>query len=447
LCIEDQNREIVMPSIRPPRVVIIGAGFGGLSAAKSLAKGPFNVVLIDRYNYHMFQPLLYQVATAELSPADIAFPIRTVFRRKPNVSVMLATVSAIDAERNEVVAEGHRIPFDYLIVATGARQAYFGHNDWAQHAIGLKTIGDAVYLRNRILLAFERAETEPEERRRLLNFVVVGGGATGVELTGAIAELAKRTLAPDFRTINPSSARIVLVEAGPRLLRQFDESISRSAQRTLEQLGAEVRLGTAVTGCDEAGIAMGAERIETRTIMWSAGVEASPAGRWLGAETDRAGRVKVKPDLSLPGRPHIFVLGDTALVHGVGGEPLPGVAPVAKQQGTYVARVIAARAGGQPIAPFEYRDFGMLATIGRSHAVAQLGHVKLSGLLAWVLWCFAHIYFLIGFRSRLFVMLNWAWNFLSSRRGARLIIAMGGAPMTDMEHAEDRSGRTGRERA
>ena len=434
-----------MPSIQPPRVVIIGAGFGGLSAAKSLANCPFKVVLIDRYNYHMFQPLLYQVATAELSPADIAFPIRTVFRRKPNVSVMLATVSEIDAERNEVVAEGDRIPFDYLIVATGARQAYFGHNDWAQHAFGLKTIGDAVYLRNRILLAFERAETEsePDERRRLLNFVVVGGGATGVELTGAIAELAKRTLASDFRTIDPSSARIVLVEAAPRLLGQFDESLSRSAQRALEQLGAEVRLGTAVTGCDEAGIAMGTERIESRTIIWSAGVEASPAGGWLGAETDRAGRVKVEPDLSLPGRPHIFVLGDTALVRGVGGEPLPGVAPVAKQQGAYVARVIAARTGGRAIAPFEYRDFGMLATIGRYHAVAQLGRVRLSGLLAWVLWCFAHIYFLIGFRSRLFVMLNWSWTLLSSRRGARLIIAMGGAPMTDVEPGEDRSSRHG----
>jgi len=237
----------------------------------------------------------------------------------------------------------------------------------------------------------------------------------------------------------------VLVEAGPRLLRQFDESLSHSAQRALEKLGAEVRLGTAVTGCDEAGISMGPERIETRTIMWSAGVEASPAGRWLGAETDRAGRVKVEPDLSLPGRPHIFVLGDTALVTGVGGQPLPGVAPVAKQQGAYVAQVIAARVAGRPVAPFHYRDYGMLATIGRSHALVQFGRVKLSGFPAWVLWCFAHIFFLIGFRNRLFVMLNWAWNFLASRRGARLIIAMGGAPMTDMEHAEDRSSRTARE--
>jgi len=431
-------------AIERPRVVILGAGFGGLSAAKALAKAPFDVALIDRYNYHMFQPLLYQVATAALSPDDIAFPIRIVFRHKHNVSVRLANVSAIDAERNEVIAEHDRIPFDYLIVATGARQAYFGHDDWAQHAPGLKTIGDAVYLRNRILLAFEKAETEPDpdERRRLLNFVVVGGGATGVELTGAIAELAKRTLASDFRTIDPSSARIVLVEASHRILREFDESLSSSAQRALERLGAEVRLGTLVTGCDEAGISMGTDRIESRTIMWSAGVAASPAGQWLGAETDRAGRVKVKPDLSLPGHSHIFVLGDTALVTGAGGEPLPGVAPVAKQQGAYVARVIAARAGGRPVAPFQYRDYGMLATIGRSHAVAQFGRVKLSGFPAWVLWCCAHIFFLIGFRNRLFVSLNWAWNFLASQRAARLIIATGGAPTTDIEHAEARPSRS-----
>jgi NADH:ubiquinone reductase (H+-translocating) len=438
-----------MPSnvaIQRPSVVIIGAGFGGLSAAKSLAKAPLDVVLIDRYNYHMFQPLLYQVATAALSPADIAWPIRTMFCREPNVSVMLANVSAIDAERNEVIADGHQIPFDYLIVATGARQAYFGHSDWAQNAPGLKTIDDAMYFRRRILLAFERAETEPDpdERRRLLNFVVVGGGATGVELTGAIAELAKRALASDFRAIDPRSARIVLVEAGPRVLRQLDESLSSYAQRALEQLGAEVRLGTVVTGCDGAGISMGTERIESRTIMWSAGVEASPAGQWLGAESDRAGRVKVEPDLSLPGRPHIFVLGDTALVTGGGGEPLPGVAPVAKQQGAYVARVIAARAGGRSAPPFQYRDFGMLAVIGRSRAVAQFGRIKLRGRPAWLLWCFAHIYFLIGFRNRLLVMLNWAWNFLTFGRGARLITD-GRPPMTDIEHADDRSSRTARE--
>ena len=416
------------------RVVIIGAGFGGLSAAKTLSGGPFDVTLVDRYNYHLFQPLLYQVATAALSPADIASPIRTIFRRRPNVSVVLANVSAIDDARNEVIANGRRIPFDYLIVATGAQQAYFGHVDWAPYAPGLKTIDDATSLRSRILLAFEKAETEPDagERRRLLNFVVVGGGPTGVELAGAIAELAKRALASDFRTIDPRSARIVLLEAGPRVLGQFDESLSRSALRALEQLGAEVRLGTEVTGCDDAGISMGKERIESRTIMWAAGVEASPAGQWLGAESDRAGRVKVGPDLSLPGRPHIFVIGDTAFLVDAEGKPLPGVAPVAKQQGAYVARVIAARAAGQSISPFRYRDYGMLGTIGRSRAVAQIGRIKLTGLAAWLLWCFAHIYFLIGFRNRLLVMVNWAWNFATFQRGARLITGIIGTQMRDV---------------
>ena len=422
-------------AIQSSRVVIIGAGFGGLSAAKALAGGPFHVTLVDRYNYHAFQPLLYQVATAALSPADIASPIRTVFSRQPNVNVVLANVSAIDAVRNEVIAEGRSIPFDYLIVATGAQQSYFGHVDWAQHAPGLKTIDDATYLRRRILLAFEKAETEPDvgERRRLLNFVVVGGGPTGVELVGAIAELAKRALASDFRTIDPRSARIVLVEAGPRVLGQFDKSLSRSALRALEQLGAEVRLGTEVTGCDDAGISMGRERIESRTIMWAAGVEASPAAQWLGVESDRAGRVKVEPDLSLPGRPHIFVIGDTAFRVDAEGKPLPGVAPVAKQQGAYVARAIAARAAGESIPPFRYRDYGMLATIGRSRAVAQIGRIRLSGFAAWLLWCFAHIYFLIGFRNRLLVMVNWAWNFATFQRGARLITGIVGAQTRDVK--------------
>ncbi len=432
-------------AIRGSRVLIIGAGFGGLSAAKSLARGPFDVTLIDRYNYHLFQPLLYQVATAALSPSDITSPIRTEFHRRPNVRVMLANVSEVDTGRNEVVAEGRRIPFHYLVVATGAQQSYFGHADWAQDAPGLKTIDDAIYLRRRILLAFERAEIEsdPDERRRLLNFVVVGGGATGVELVGAIAELAKRALASDFRTIDPRSARIILVEAGSRVLSQFDETLSRSAQRALERLGAEVRVGTAVTGCDEQGISMGKERIESRTVIWAAGVEASPAGRWLGAETDRAGRIKVQPDSSLPGRPHIFAIGDTASSVNSEGRPLPGVAPVAKQQGAYVARVISARAAGRSIPPFRYRDYGMLATIGRSHAVAELRGIKISGFAAWLLWCFAHIYFLIGYRNRLIVMLNWAWNFVTFQRGARLITGIVGARMKDlkqMSHAEATGG-------
>jgi len=410
-------------AIQHSRVVIIGAGFGGLSTAKALSGGPFDVTVVDRYNYHLFQPLLYQVATAALSPADIASPIRTIFRHRPHVSVELANVSGIDVARNEVIAEGRRIPFNYLVVATGAQQAYFGHVDWAQYASGLKTIDAATYLRQRILLAFEKAETEPDasERRRLLNFVVVGGGPTGVELAGAIAELAKRALASDFRTIDPRSARIVLVEAGPRVLSPFDESLSRSALRALEQLGVEIRLGSEVTGCDDAGISMGKERIESRTIMWAAGVEASPAGQWLGAESDRAGRVKVEPDLSLPGHPHVFVIGDTAFLVGADGKPLPGVAPVAKQQGVYVARAIAARASGESVPPFRYRDYGMLATIGRGRAVAQIGRLRFSGLVAWMLWCFVHIYFLIGFRNRLLVMVNWAWNFATFQRGARLI--------------------------
>jgi NADH dehydrogenase len=420
---------------KPSRVVVIGAGFGGLSAAKALARGPFQVTLIDRFNYHLFQPLLYQVATADLSPSDIATPIRDEFRRKPSVSVMLANVSGIDGNSNEVIAEGARIPFDYLVVATGARQSWFGHDDWAPNAPGLKDIGDALDLRRRILLAFERAEIEPdaEERRRLLTFVVVGGGATGVELAGAIAELARRGLTSDYRAIDPRSAQIVLVEAGPRVLSQFDQSLSQSAQAALEKLGVEVRVGTEVTSCDALGISMRSERIESRTVIWAAGVEASPAGQWLGAETDRAGRVKVGADLSLPGRPHIFAIGDTASCAGADGRPLPGVAPVAKQQGAYVARLVAARARGKEIPPFRYKDYGMLATIGRKRAVVQMGDLKLSGFLAWLLWCFAHIYFLIGYRNRLIVMLNWVWNFITFQLGSRLILGMVGSEMKDLQ--------------
>jgi NADH dehydrogenase len=425
---------------RLARVVIIGAGFGGLSAAKALSRAAFEVTLIDRYNYHQFQPLLYQVATAALPPSVVASPIRAEFRRKPNVSVMLASVSAIDSDRNEVIADGHRVPYDYLVVATGAKQSYFGHGDWAPDAPGLKSIDDAIYLRNRILLAFEKAEIEsdPDERRRLLNFVIVGGGATGVELAGAVAELARRTLRSDFRSIDPRSARVVLVEAGPRILHQFDESLSRYAHRALEGLGAEVRTGTRVTGCDALGISMGNDRIESRTVIWAAGVEASPAGRWLGAETDRAGRIKVEADLSLPGRPHIFAIGDTALCVDANRRPLPGVAPVAKQQGAYVARAISARAAGKPISPFRYKDYGMLATIGRSRAVAELPRVRMSGIAAWLVWCFAHIFFLIGFRNRLIVMLDWAWNFTTSQLAARLITGNVGGQENSM-HDSSRS--------
>jgi NADH dehydrogenase len=323
------------------KVVIIGAGFGGLSAAKELAGTAFDVTLIDQHNYHLFQPLLYQVATAGLAPSDIAAPIRGILSHAHNVNVVLAQVGGIDVEGQAVIAEGRRIAFDDLIVATGAQHAYFGHDDWASYAPGLKTLDDATYLRRRILLAFEKAETEPDpaERRRLLNFVVVGGGPTGVEMAGAIAELSKRALAADFRSIDPREARIILVEAAPRLLLPFDPTLSETAKRSLEQLGVEVRLGEAVTDCDCSGATLGAERIESRTIIWAAGVMASPAGRWLGVETDRAGRVKVGPELSIAGHPNIFVIGDTALALAPDGKPIPGVAPVAKQQCRYVAKL------------------------------------------------------------------------------------------------------------
>jgi NADH dehydrogenase len=416
-----------------PRVVIIGAGFGGLSAAKQLATAPFDVTVLDRHNYHLFQPLLYQVATAGLSPADIASPIRGILRGQKNAHVILANVSGIDTARSEVVAEGRRIPYDHLIVATGAEHAYFGH-DWSSYAPGLKTIDDATYLRRRILLAFERAETEPDadERRRLLNFVVVGGGPTGVEMAGAIAELAKRALASDFRSIDPRCARVILVEAGPRLLAPFDPALSEAARRSLGQIGVEVRLGSGVTDCDCSGVSLGRERLQTRTIVWAAGVKASPAADWLAAESDRAGRVKVAADLSVPGHPNIFVIGDAAAMMGPGGKPLPGVAPVAKQQGRYVANLLNARARGETLPPFRYRDFGSMATIGRKRAVAHLAGLKLTGLAAWLLWSLAHIYFLIGFRNRLAVVINWSWNYVTFQRGTRLITGISGSRIEDV---------------
>jgi len=409
-----------------PRVVIVGGGFGGLSAAKGLAGAPFEVTLIDRNNHHLFQPLLYQVATAGLSPADIASPIRSILSGQRNLRVMLADVSGVDVMRKEVIADGSRIRYDYLVLATGARHAYFGHDDWAVFAPGLKTIDDATYLRRRILLAFERAENEgdPEERQRLMTFVVVGGGPTGVEMAGAIAELAKRALASDFRSINPLCARIILIEGASRLLTPFDSSLSDAACLSLKQIGVEVRLGTAVTQCSCDGARVGDEFIPARTIIWAAGVMASPAGRWLGAAIDRAGRVMVRADLSVPGHPDLFVIGDTAAVAGTDGATLPGVAPVAKQQGQYIARTLIARCRGRTAPAFRYRDFGSLATIGRSRAVAQFGRLRISGFVAWVLWSIAHVYFLIGFRNRFVVALNWAWNYLTFQRGSRLITGL-----------------------
>ncbi|MFZ0193545.1 MAG: NAD(P)/FAD-dependent oxidoreductase, partial [Pseudolabrys sp.] len=366
------------------------------------------------------------VATAALSPADIASPIRGILRGQRNTKIMLAEVSGVDAVRKEVIADAKRLAYDYLVIATGARHAYFGHDDWAIFAPGLKTVDDATYLRRRILLAFERAENETDfdERRRLMTFVVVGGGPTGVEMAGAIAELAKRALASDFQSIDPLCATIILVEAGPRLLTPFVPSLSDAARRSLQQLGVEVRLGVAVTSCSCEGVRLGDEFIPTRTIIWAAGVMASPAGRWLGAESDRAGRVKVRSDLSVPGHTDVFVIGDTAAATGADGTMLPGVAPVAKQQGQYVARALIARYRGRTTAAFRYRDLGSLATVGRARAVAQFGKIRLSGFPAWVLWSVAHIYFLIGFRSRFVVALNWAWSYITFQRGSRLITGL-----------------------
>jgi NADH dehydrogenase len=407
-----------MPEARE-RIVILGGGFGGLEAARGLARAPVDVVLVDRRNYHLFQPLLYQVATAGLSPADIASPIRSILSRQRNLSVLLARVTGVDLEAKTVQTDRGEIGFDRLVVATGARHDYFGHDEWEPFAPGLKKIDDATDIRRRILLAFERAETEqdPAERARLLTFVVVGGGPTGVEMAGAIAELAHRALAADFRRIDPRMTRVVLIEAGPRVLAGFDPDLSRKAEKTLNALGVEVRCGAPVTDCTDDGVVVAGQRIESRTVVWAAGVRASPAARWLGAEADRAGRVVVGPDLRLPGRDDVFVIGDTALVPGPGGRPLPGNAPVAKQEGRYVARVIASGLSE----PFRYRDFGALATIGRRHAVVQIGRLKLSGFVAWLIWCVAHVYFLIGFRNRVVVALTWLWAYVTWQRGTRLI--------------------------
>lgn len=411
-----------------PRIVIVGAGFGGLSAAAGLSGADADVTVIDRRNHHLFQPLLYQVATAGLSPAQIASPIRAILRGAPNARVMLDKVSGIDKDRRCVRVEDREIAYDHLIVATGARHAYFGHDDWENAAPGLKNIEDATSIRRRILSAFEHAEqaTDPQARRRFLTFVVIGGGPTGVEMAGAIAELAHVALRHDFRVINPRDARIVLVEAGPRVLPSFPAMLSEAAQRSLERLHVEVRLGRPVTGCDATGVTIGEEPLKAATIVWAAGVAASPAAQWLGVEQDRVGRVVVGPDLTVPGHPEIFVIGDTACARDGGGQPLPGLAPVAKQQGTYVAQVLRARLAGQPPPPpFRYRDWGTMATIGRRAAVADFGWLKLDGTLAWLLWGLIHISFLIGFRNRLVVMLDWLWSYVTFQSGARLITGPG----------------------
>jgi NADH dehydrogenase FAD-containing subunit len=416
-------------SPRRPQVVIIGAGFGGLAAAHALRHAPVDVTVIDKRNYHLFQPLLYQVATAGLSPAQIASPIRGILRSQRNATVLMGKVSGIDKAAKRVFSGTQSVAYDYLIVATGARHAYFGHGEWEPFAPGLKKIEDATDIRRRILIAFEKAETEtePEERERLLTFVVIGGGPTGVEIAGAIAELAKTALARDFRNIDPRHARIILVEAGPRILPVFPESLSAAAERALRRLGAEVRNGTPVTAVAEDHVMVGAERIETRTVLWAAGVAASPAAKWLGAQKDRAGRVIVNADLTLPGHPEIFVVGDTAAMKDEKGQPVPGIAPAAKQAGAFAAAAIKARIRGRDFpGPFRYRHAGNLATIGRKAAVVDFGWLRLRGNPAWWLWGIAHIFFLIGFRNRITVTLDWFWSYLTFQRGSRLIT--GGGP-------------------
>jgi NADH dehydrogenase len=407
-----------------PQVVIVGAGFGGLEASKALAKVDVDVTLVDASNHHCFQPLLYQVATAALSPADVAWPIRAIMRHQKNVRVIMARVTGIDVAARRVHTSELDLTYDYLVLATGAAHSYFGHDDWAPFAPGLKHIADATEIRRRFLLAFERAEVveDAAERARLLTFVIVGGGATGVEMAGAIAEVARRTLKHDFRRIDPRNSRIVLIEAGPRLLPTFSTSLSDYAARSLRHMGVEVQLGRKVIGCDARGVALDSGRVEAATVVWAAGVVASPAATWIGAERDRAGRIKVNADLSVPGRPEIFAIGDTATVTDRHGRPVPGIAPAAKQMGHYVGEVIAARVRGREVPlPFAYRHLSDLATIGRKSAVVKLGPVQLTGFIGWLFWSAVHIYFLIGLRNRFVVALNWLWNYVTFQRGARLI--------------------------
>jgi NADH dehydrogenase len=411
---------------KPFRVVILGAGFGGLEAARALARAPgVEVTVVDRQNHHLFQPLLYQVATAALSPNDIAWPVRTVFRRQRNVAVVMAEATGVDAEARVVRAgDNLSLPYDALVLATGSTHSYFGRDEWAPVAPGLKTIEDATDIRRRLLLAFERAEVTADEaeRRRLLTFVVVGGGPTGVELAGAMVELARHAMPREFRRINPAMARIVLIEAGPRVLPSFPADLSTEALRSLERMGVQVLTSTRVTRCGPLGVECGEERIGASTIVWAAGVVASPAGAWIGAERDRQGRIRVGPDLSVPGRPEVFAVGDLVAATDGAGRPVPGNAPAAKQMGRHAGRVLAARAASKPAPPpFGYRHHGDLATIGRRSAVVELGRVRLTGFLGWVFWGVAHIWYLVGFRSRVVVSFEWLWSFLTFQRGARLI--------------------------
>lgn len=411
------------PPDQRPHIVIVGAGFGGLYAAKALKDPTVSVTLIDCRNHHLFQPLLYQVATAALSPGDIAYPIRSVVRNQKNTRVLLAEATSVDVDARKVILRDGEVPYDYLVLATGAGQAYFGHDEWEPLAPGLKSLENALEIRRRILLAFERAEREPDEKKRqaLLTFVIVGGGPTGVELAGAIAEIARSVLVEDFRSIDPREARVLLVEGSDRILETFPLGLSRKAEASLRSIGVEVWNGNHVTAIEKGRVTVGDQRVYAETVLWAAGVKASPLGASLGAPTDRAGRVIVNADLTIPDHPEVFVIGDLASFQHQGERPLPGVAPVAIQQGRQVAENIRRALAGKTLEPFRYVNRGNMATIGRASAVVDAAGMKVSGLFAWLFWLLVHILYLIGFRNRLVVMLNWAWSYIRLQRSARLI--------------------------
>jgi NADH:quinone reductase (non-electrogenic) len=424
-----------------PNVVIVGGGFGGLHAARHLAKYPVRVTMIDRRNYHTFQPLLYQVATAGLSPAEIAAPLRWILRDRPNVEVLMAEVMDFDLERRVVKLADEEVAYDYLIVASGASHAYFGHDEWEPSAPGLKTIEDALEIRRRILLAFELAERQASSGNGHypLNFVVIGGGPTGVELAGTLAEIARRALAKEFRSIDPEHTRILLLEGGPRILATYPEDLSRSAEEQLRHLGVEVHTSALVTAVDPDAVHMGDTRLPAAVILWAAGVAASPLGKKLGAPLDRAGRVLVNPDLSVPGHPEVFVVGDLAALKDKDGKWLPGVAPVAMQEGATTAQNIGRDLKGEPRENFSYFNKGSLATIGRAAAIAEFGKIHISGFLAWLSWLFVHIFFLIGFRNRIIVLIQWAWSYLTYERGARLITGDTSLPSWTAQQTESQA--------
>jgi NADH dehydrogenase len=415
----------LIDSSQAHHVVIVGAGFGGLEVAHHLAGAPVRVTLIDQRNHHLFQPLLYQVATASLAASEIAWPIRHLLCKRKEVTTLLAVVTGIDESNGNVFLEdGGAVAYDTLVLATGARHAYFGHDEWEPYAPGLKTLEDATAIRRRILLSFEQAEREVDQYRRaaLLTFAIVGGGPTGVELAGTIVELAHQNLRGDFRHIDTRSARIILIEAGPRILPSFTEDLSSYAHAALERMGVEIELGRAVSECTDGGVVFGDRKLSAKVIIWAAGVRASSAAEWLGAPADHANRIKVEPDLSAPGHPEIFVIGDTATIDGWHGRPVPGIAPAAKQQGRHVAITIKTRLRGNASPrPFRYKHSGSLATIGKRSAVVDFGWLRIRGWIAWWVWGLAHIYFLIGVRNRLAVALNWLWVYTSGDRSARLI--------------------------